>query len=335
MSTGLIFESFEEAIGVNVINTDNSCTNDVGDPIATTVAKLINYVTDVKAILVNLDEQTDVLSYLNDLNEDIVAKGLMSKAKAKLIDEAHPDFLSTVANIDDFTDIPTKTNVQMAARFLNGKLVDTKDKIVSVFGNDMFKLLMSFITIIKENNIKDVLHNIKESQSFLAIAQVMVAETKTLAVFKDGSLYKVGTFLLNDEYLSMVERSLIDNLDFNKFKVTVDNLKTLVTRWSELELNIDVKSYTYNQLIEHLVQFPAEQYAEQYNGYVEFIQQVINTKKLSDGDVNYKNILVDYVVKEERLSKLDAFMGNLVKVMVVNYILNTVNSINVEYLSSK
>ena len=40
MSTGLVFESFEETIGVNVINADNSCTNDVGDPIATTVAKL-------------------------------------------------------------------------------------------------------------------------------------------------------------------------------------------------------------------------------------------------------------------------------------------------------
>ncbi len=335
MSNGLIFESFEEAIGVNVINTDNSCTNDVGDPIATTVAKLINYVTDVKAILVNLDEQTDILSYLNDLNEDIVGKGLMSKAKAKLIDEAHPDFLSTVANINDFTDIPTKTNVQVTARFLSSKIIDTKDKIVSVFGNDMFKLLMSFITIVKENSIEEVLRNIKESQSVLASAQVMVAETKTLAVFKDGSLYKVGAFLLNDEYLSMVERSLIDNLDFNKFKVTVDNLKTLVTRWSELELNADVKSYTYNQLIEHLVQFPVDQYAEHCNGYVEFIQQVINTKKLSDGDVNYKNILVDYVVKEERLGKLDMYMGNLVKVMVINYILNAVNTINVEYLSGR
>ena len=32
MSTGLVFESFEETIGVNVINADNSCTNDVGDP---------------------------------------------------------------------------------------------------------------------------------------------------------------------------------------------------------------------------------------------------------------------------------------------------------------
>ena len=91
MSNGLIFESFEETIGVNVINADNSCTNDVGDPTATTVAKLINYVTDVKSILVKLDEQTDTLSYLNDLNADIVGKGLMSKAKAKLIDEAHPD----------------------------------------------------------------------------------------------------------------------------------------------------------------------------------------------------------------------------------------------------
>ena len=335
MSNGLIFESFEETIGVNVINADNSCTNDVGDPTATTVAKLINYVTDVKSILVKLDEQTDVLSYLNDLNADIVGKGLMSKAKAKLIDEAHPDFLSTVANINDFTDLPSKTNVQMVTRFLNSKIIDTKDKIVPVFGNDMFKLLMSFITIIKENSIEDVLHNIKESQSFLAAAQAMVAETKALAVFKDGSLYKVGAFLLDDEYLSMVERSLIDNLDFNKFKVTVDNLKTLVTRWSELELNTDVKSYSYNQLIEHLVNFPVDQYSEHCTGYIEFIQQVINTKKLSDGDVNYKSTLVDYVIKEERLGKLDMYMGNLVKVMVINYILNAVNSINVEYLSAK
>lgn len=335
MSNGLIFESFEESIGVNVINANNSCVSDVGDPVATTVAKLINYVTDIKSILVKLDEQIDVLSYLNDLNADIVGKGLMSKAKAKLIDEAHPDFLSTVANINDFTDLPSKTNVQAAARFLNSKSIDTKDKIVSIFGNDMFKLLTNFNTVIKENDVESVIYNIKQSQSVLAAAQTMVAETKTLAVFKNGFLYKAGAFLLNDEYQSMLERSLIDNLDFNKFKVTVDNLKTLVTRWSELELDADVKSYTYNQLINHLVLFPADQYAEQCSGYIEFIQQVINTKKLSDGDINYKNILVDYVVKEDRLSKLDAFMGNLVKAMVVNYIINSVNTINVEYLSNK
>lgn len=335
MPTGLVFESFEETIGVNVIDADNSCTNDVGDPIATTVAKLINYVTDVKSILVKLDEQTDVLSYLNDLNADIVDKGLMSKAKAKLIDEAHPDFLSTVANINDFTDLPSKTNVQLVTRFLNSKIIDTKDKIVPVFGNDMFKLLMSFMTIVKENNIEDVLRNIKESQSVLATSQTMIAETKSLAVFKDGSLYKVGSFLLDDNYMSMVERSLIDNLDFNKFKVTVDNLKTLITRWSELETAADIKAYSYNQLIDHLVNFPVDQYAEHCGGYIEFIQQVINTKKLSDGDVNYKETLVDYVVKEDRLGKLDMYMGNLVKVMVINYILNAVNSINVEYLSGK
>ncbi len=93
MSASLSFESFEEAIGVKVINTNTSCTSDVGDPIATTVAKLINYVSDINTILDNLCTQLDTLSYLNELIGDTVGKGVMSRAKAKRIDEAHSDFL--------------------------------------------------------------------------------------------------------------------------------------------------------------------------------------------------------------------------------------------------
>lgn len=332
MSTSLSFESFEEAIGVKVINANTSCTSDVGDPIATTVAKLINYVTDINTILDNLRVQLDTLSYLNALTADTVGKGVMSKAKAKLIDEAHSDFLSTVAHINDFTEMPSKTNLEVVKRFLDSKTTDTKDKIVTIFGNDMFKTLLSFITITKENDIPGILSNMGESQLALREAYPIVSVTKALTVFKDGLLYKACDFLLDDNYMSMVEKSLIDDLDFNKFKVTVDNLKTLVARWAEIEQVTPVSTFSYKQLLDYLIAFPVDGYSENYSGYMEVIQQIVNTKKLSDGDVNYKNIIVDYTVNEKRLTNLNVYLTGIIKILVINYIMNAVNSINMDYL---
>jgi hypothetical protein len=65
---------------------------------------------------------------------------------------------------------------------------------------------------------------------------------------------------------------------------------------------------------------------------MEVIQQVINTKKLSDGDINYKNIIVDYTVNEKRLSDLHVYLTGIIKILVINYIINSVNSINQDYL---
>ncbi len=332
MPTNLSFESFEEVIGVKVINANASCTSDVGDPVATTVAKLINYVTGINTILENLRVQLDTLSYLNDLIADTVGKGVMSKAKAKLIDEAHPDFLSTIAHINDFTEIPSKTNLETVSRYLNSKVVDTKDKIVTIFGNDMFKSLMSFITITKENDIPAILKAMADSQNVLKEAYPIVSVTKALTVFKDGLLYKACDFLLDDNYLSMVEKSIIDDLDYNKFKVTVDNLKTLITRWAEIEQVTPVSTFSYKQVLEYLIAFPLDVYSENYKGYMEVIQQVVNTKKLSDGDVNYKNIIVEYTVNEKRLGNLNVYLTCIIKILVINYILNSVNSINMDYL---
>lgn len=332
MSASLSFESFEEAIGVKVINTNTSCTSDVGDPIATTVAKLINYVSDINTILDNLCAQLDTLSYLNELIGDTVGKGVMSRAKAKRIDEAHSDFLSTIAHINDFTELPSKANLEVVKRFLDSKVIDTKDKIVTIFGNDMFKSLMSFITITKENDVPAILRNMADDQNTLREAYPVVSVTKALTVFKDGLLYKACDFLLDDNYMSMVEKSLIDDLDFNKFKVTVDNLKTLIARWAEIEQVTPVGTFTYKQILDYLIAFPLDVYTENYSGYMEVIQQVVNTKKLSDGDVNYKNIIVDYTVNEKRLCNLNVYLTGIIKILVINYIMHAVNSINTDYL---
>lgn len=333
MTLKLGFESTEEILGLVVAKPDIK-NSEQELPIHTDVTICIGILKSIREGIIQLEKHLDSYCYLADTIDAIKTKNAISKATVKSIDELYPELLGTVAHINDFTDIPTRTGLDTLFRFLNNKLNEVKDQILVIYTDNVFKyieklntLLSTIDTTVIKNELLATMINVTNSSNILAAK-------KCLTIFKDGVLHKVMDSLFVQEYRDALKLLNIQNLDIATIDEHVDYIHKLLELLTEVAPDIDTGlCSTYNGLMNILCSQDNETIATDVANVIEIVNYIVNEKKLIADPSTYRDTLVSKIIVNPYILKMDKQAAIIAKYLVLKALFDEVLYLNCEYLN--
>lgn len=333
MTLKLGFESTEEILGLAVSKPDiKNIEQDM--PMYSDVSIVVGIFRSIREGLVQLEKQLDSYCYLVDTTESIKSKNSVTKSIVKSIDEIYPDLLGTVAHINDFTDIPTKTGLDILTRFLDGKVNEVKDQILVTYTDSVFKYIEKLNTVLTtidptviKNEMLATMVNVNNTK------QLLMAK-KCLTIFKDGVLHRVIDSLFTQEYRDALKLLNIQKLDMASVDEHIVYIQKLIELLKEISPEIDSELFsTYGGLINVLCVQNDQSVAENIAKVAEITSYIVNEKKLITEPATYRDTLVSKILVNPYLLKMDKQIAEVAKYLIFKALASEVIYMNSEYLN--
>lgn len=333
MTLKLGFESTEEILGLVVAKPDIK-NSEQELPIHTDVTICTGILKSIREGIIQLEKHLDSYCYLADTIDAIKTKNAVSKATVKSIDELYPELLGTVAHINDFTDIPTRTGLDILTRFLDKKLNEVKDQILVTYTDSVYKHIEKLNTItatidpvVVNNQLTDMKTNLNKTIESLS-------NKKCLMVFKDGVLHKVMDSLFVQEYREALKVLNIPGLDMSSVDKHINYIKKLLSLLAEIDPNIDLSlCESYGGLLKAMLAISENEICSELSKVAEVTDYIVSEKKLVTEPATYRDTLVTKVLSNPYVLKMDKQTAQVAKYLLVKALFEEVLDMNFRHLN--
>jgi hypothetical protein len=332
--TSVSFESTEEILGIVVHKPDESAKTNT----SLANSELNTFLGYIKAI----EEGTNVLNkYIEEHDTAVEFIKLLStnnyinKVTVNDINNVFPEVLTTVANIKDFTDAPTKTGLEAILRFLNLKVNAIRDNILVTYTDSIYKyiepVLVKF-TDLELDQLRDMLYTLKTSMAFQLNR---LLNNNKLQIFKDGELYKLIDGLLTDEFMDMLKAAPIEGLNIPDIETGVKAIKELIETKKQLlpQLSSD-KDNSFRYIMLTGADFNLESWITSARSSLAALRNLSNSKKLILADNNTRDAVIDSLAKNPEYRIVHKHITTLVACLLFKELYNTIANFNVTNLKT-
>ncbi len=312
----LVFETIEDILGINVIKPTEVSGGSASHSDEVALNKLIKTKDNIKFHIVTIEKLKNDLIYVTDILSGVCIRSTVNKVLVNSINETFPELLSVTANINDFTDIPSKTNVSIVINFLENRVSIIKDELIIVH-NELIKLLEDIKITIKLNT--NLYEEMECNKDLITHDIIEFSTDKRLQVFKDGELYKLYTYVLNDKVIEIVKlTTFIDNLDINKLVIAKDAVFKLLHMLESIDSSVGINTASnYDQVLIFLSKLNINDLIDEYNTANNIITSILNERKLLVDINSYRKDLVNVILKTNDISKLDTIVNNIAKILCI------------------
>lgn len=323
MSLNISFESEEEILGIVV--------NKPGDTVASNqlsnldelskITVVVDYHKNISQYIVILNKSIDNHQYIVDLLVTLNKTNSINKAMVDYINNVFPDLLGSKVNRDDFTDTPTRTNIQVIINFLIEKLNQINDDILVSYTDGVYRNLEAFINRTNSICLVDLESNFNDKKSLAAKQLDEIDKNNRIAVFKDGVLYKAIDHVLNPVFIDSLKLVSIPELDLGSLTTKTNTLKKLLEIHDNICPNTLInKDATYRELLVYLANLNIYEVIEHLGMFRDIMVGIVNEKKLLGTEGNIRDSLVSKVLENRYLNDLDFYVCRYIHVMILNYL---------------
>ena len=330
----LVFETIEDILGIGVIKPDEVSSDSTDQGQNPSLNRLIKDRDNVKTHIVTIERLKHDFTYINDLITGVGLKGAVNKSLVVSINETFPELLATVVNINDFTDIPTRTNINVITNFLEGKANLLKDELIVAY-NELIKSLEDIENVTKANASKDLYGQLADAKDCIIYDSETISNNKSLQVFKDGELFKLYNNALNNNVLATLKLVPIDKLDLNTLIIR----RNSVVNTLELLESIDnstglTKDSSYDVVLSYLAQLDIDAIINQYNTDRDIVTNILNERRLLVDVKTYRKDVVNKISETSDIFRLDVIANSIAKVLCLHTLYANVTKLNTVLLEA-